>query len=111
MKTLLFAVLILLPATIFAQFTEMYTRADTSYASTTWTKVEKGNYQKIFWCEVANDTTAGTQKLYVAFGDDTTATRRFALKCGESAVFEPLNVTHLYIRSSSGSIPYRVRYH
>jgi hypothetical protein len=111
MKTLLFAVLILLPATMFAQFTEMYTRSDTSYATTTWTKVEKGNYQKIFWCEVANDTTAGSQKLYVALGDDTTATRRFSLKAGESAIFEPLNVTHVYIRSSSGVIPYRVRFH
>ena len=111
MKTALMICLFLVPAFCAAQFTEMYTRADTSYASTTWTKVEKGNYQKIFWCEVANDTTAGSQKLYVALGDDTTDTRRFALKAGESAIFEPLNVTHVYIRSSSGVIPYRVRYH
>jgi hypothetical protein len=111
MRALLIAVLFLLPAGLSAQYTDMYTRSDTSYATTTWTKVEKGSYRNIFWCEVSNDTTAGTQKIFVGFSNDTTDIRRFSVKAGEVSVFEPLNVTHVYIRSSSGSIPYRIRYH
>lgn len=111
MKTALTLILLLLPAFCAAQYTDMYTRADTSYATTTWTKIEKSSYVKIFYLEITSDTTSGTAKLLVALEDDTTATRRFSLKANETLELTPLNVSHVYVRSSAGSVPYRVRYH
>jgi len=111
MKTIGLIVLMLVCASFAsAQFTELYSVVD-STATTTWKKIEKSPYQKIIALEVANDNSTGSQVLYVAFEDDTTYNRRFALKTGEVLTMSNINVTHVYIRASTSTVTYRVRYH
>ena len=94
-----------------AQLQQMYTKVD-SVASTSWTVIHKDNYRKIFQFELINDETGGSGELYIALsGSDTSATRRFAIKWGESLFMENVSIDNLALRASAGTIHYRLRYH
>ena len=101
--------LILIAVLAFGQIQNMWVSSGS--ATTTWTKLQKTSYARIVEFELSNDETSGAAELYFAFNDDTTSTRRFGLKWGESMNMKGINVTHLYIRSSTGTIAYRARYH
>ena len=111
MKKLLLVLLVFFTYGASAQIQNMYTKS--GRATSDWTTIQKSNYQRIFQFEIANDTTAGTDSLYVAFDTDTTVARRFYLLANESMWFDDLSVQKVMIRSSSGDneIPYRIRYH
>ncbi len=111
MKKLLFVIALLFAVDVgSAQIREMWT-ADTS-AGTTWKTYTKGNQRNIFQVEISNDTTAGSEMLYVALSaTDTSANRRFPLLYGETLFLESIQVSGISIRASSGSIPYRIRFY
>ena len=93
-----------------SQIVYMYS-SDTT-AGTTWKKYAKPNARKIYQFEVSNDSSSGTSQLYIALSStDTSANRRFWLDWGETIFFESVNVDTVAIRASTGSIPYRIRYH
>lgn len=111
MKKLILAVFILWAGVATAQVQNMYSKSGD--ASSSWTTIQKSNYQNIFEFEIANDSTSGTDSLFIAFETDTSVTRRFYLLYEETWYKDNLSVTKIMIRSSSGSndIPYRLRYH
>jgi hypothetical protein len=111
MKKLLVLALFLFTYGASAQVQNMYSKSGD--ASSSWTTIQKSNYQNIFSFEIANDSTSGTDSLFVAFETDTSVARRFYLLYEETMYFSNLSVSQIMIRSSSGdnAIPYRLRYH
>jgi len=112
MRTLLLAVLLLSTGIASAQIQDMYTK--TGRATSSWTTIQVSSYANILYLEVVNDTTISVtdDSLFVAFDDDTSGTRRFALLGGEVITFSNVNIPKAQIRTSgANAIPYRVRYH
>lgn len=112
MKRLALAFLMLVGTTAMAQIQTMYTTS--GRATSSWTTIQKSDYERIFYFEVANDTTVSVtgDSLFVAFANDTSGTRRFMMLGGEVLTLDNLNVTKVMIRASgANAIPYRVRYH
>lgn len=93
----------------FGQIQNMY--ATSGSATTSWTTIQKPTYAKIVEFELSNDETSGSALLYFAFNDDTTSTRRFGLLWGEVINLKGINVNKILVRSSTGTIAYRARYH
>jgi hypothetical protein len=113
MRTFLVTVLLLVASVSYGQITEQMYRGslDSGYVTTTKKKIQfSGTYQKIIRVDIDHDTTGygRTPLLYYAFEDDTTNTYRSFLRPGDSIRHDGLGITHLYIWSSTGTVPYRV---
>ena len=115
MKTLV-AVLLLLAVTCEAQITEQESRSstDSGYVTTAWKKINfSGSYVKIVRLDIDHDTSGygRTPLLQYAFENDTTNKYVAFLRPGESMRHDGLGLLHVYIRASSGTVPYRVTIH
>ena len=113
MRTICVVALLLFAFTCEAQITEQLTKnsTDSGYVTTAWKQIKfSGTYQKIIRCVIDHDTTgyARTPLLYYALEDDTTNTYRGFLRPGDSMYMDGLGITHIYIKASSGTVPYRV---
>ena len=110
MKKLIVLALFLFTYGASAQIQNMYSKSGD--ATSSWTTIQKSSYQSIFAFEISNDTTAGTDSLFVAFETDTSVARRWHLLWGETMWFDNISVTKVMIRASGANdIPYRLRYH
>ena len=113
MKKIWICALLLVASFAYGQITEQLTRnsTDSGYVSTAWKQIKfSGTYQKIIRCVIDHDTTgyARTPLLYYALEDDTTNTYRGFLRPGDSMYMDGLGITHVYIKASTGTVPYRV---
>ena len=110
MKYILVPLLLFFACGASAQVQDMYSKS--GKCAVGWVTLQKSNYQRIFRAEILNDSTSGTDSLFIAFDSDTTVARRFYLLYGESIWLEDLSVQKIMLRSSTtDSIPYRARYH
>jgi len=112
MKTLL-VFLVLFAGVANAQLTKqvLWSSTDNGYVTTAKTKVYfPSAYDKIVMFDIDHDTTAygRTPLLCYAFGNDTANTQRFFLRPGETMRVEGLNLLHIYIWASTGTVPARV---
>jgi hypothetical protein len=95
-----------------AQTKRAYTWGDSLTATTTWTKYQRpGFLDRILGFAIDHD--GGTGNLLVAFGNDftsdTTVGRRQVVRPYESLPWFNLSIDAIWVRSTVGTIPFRLR--
>ena len=117
MRTLIICLLLLVASISWAQIVDQEVRssADSGYVTTAWKKIyfsgSSATYAKIIRAFVYHDTTdyARTPYLQYAFENDTTNKYVMLLRPGEWRFHEGLGISHVYVRASTGTVPYRVQ--
>jgi hypothetical protein len=110
MKTLLIALVVAFAASVQAQTTTVQWGSgdSTVTATTSWTKIEKpSKYDKIYAMMLVSDGT-GSNRLIYALDDTVNVAGRFPLSAGETMPLDfPKGVWRVWIKTSSGTIPFR----
>lgn len=106
MKRLLLILVVLLCISCVASAQQYSIKVKYGRATTAWTKY--GFPKRLLNISVSNDTTAGTDSLWVAFNKDTSATGKFPLLKNETVPFPGLQADTVYVKSSANTIPYRI---
>ena len=96
-----------------AQTKRIYTGGDSLTATTTWVKYQRPvMFDRILGFALDHD--GGTGNLWVGFGTDfvadTASGKRIVVKPYETISWGNLSIDALWIRSTAGTIPFRLRY-
>jgi hypothetical protein len=94
-----------------AQIKRIYTWGDSLTATSTWTLYQKpGYFDRILGFRVVHD--GGTGKLLIAFYSggtaDTATGKRFVYGPYEGEAWTNLSIDGLWVRSMTGTIPFRL---
>jgi len=113
MRLGLIAALFLVVSVASGQITDqvVQTSNGSGYLETTWEKIQFSSaYYRIVQADIDYDTTSAHRSplLYYAFNNDTSSTKIMILRPGDAVRHTGLGLTHIYIKASADSLPYRV---